>query len=92
VTEGTFLFKQQDDIWKQGDRGCVSYSAYKDTDGTEKWMHSAIITGYDDDGGLCFSAHSESRYNKPLSEIYPNKTNITEIRFLVPLHPTYYSS
>jgi hypothetical protein len=72
--------------------GDIIQFCYKDTDGTEKWMHSAMITGYDDDGGLCYTAHSDSRYNKPLSDVYPNKTNITEVRFLVPLHPTYYCS
>jgi hypothetical protein len=73
--------------------GDIIQFRYKEHDGSEVWMHSAIITGYDSDGGLCYTSHSDRqhpRYNKPLSDIYPPpKTDVTEIRFLVPVHPTY---
>ncbi|WP_110954997.1 amidase domain-containing protein [Anaerosinus massiliensis] len=70
--------------------GDIAQFCYKQDDGSEAWLHSVIITGYDSDGGLCYTGHSDARYNKPLSDIYPDKTAITEIRFIVPLYPTYY--
>ncbi|AJQ29483.1 amidase domain-containing protein [Pelosinus fermentans] len=68
--------------------GDIVQFCYELTDGSQVWQHSAIITGYDSNGGLCYAGHSDPRCNWPLSAIYPNKTNITEIRFLVPLYPT----
>lgn len=72
--------------------GDIIQFRYQEEDGTTPWEHSAIITGYDDGGGLCYTGHSDSRYNWSLSDKYPNKSNIIEVRFLVPLHPTYYTS
>jgi len=72
--------------------GDIIQFRYQEENGTTPWLHSAIITGFDNDGGLCYTGHSNSRYNWLLSDIYPNKTNIIEVRFLVPLHPTYYTT
>lgn len=72
--------------------GDIVQFRYQEENGTTPWSHSSIITGFDNDGGLCYTGHSNPRYNWRLSDIYPNKTNIIEVRFLVPLHPTYYTS
>lgn len=77
--------------------GDIIQFRYRQTDGTTPWMHSAIITGYDSVGGLCYTGHADRdhpQYNKPLSEVYPEEKNsgVIEVRFLVPLYPTYYTS
>ena len=77
--------------------GDIIQFRYMQDDGTTSWRHSAIITGYDSNGGLCYTSHSDRanpRYNKSLSEVYPKETNsgVIEVRFLVPLYPTYYTS
>lgn len=54
--------------------GDIIQFRYIQDDDTTPWMHSAIITGYDSDGGLCYTGHStvdDARYNRSLSDIYP---------------------
>ncbi|RHG04638.1 amidase domain-containing protein [Megamonas funiformis] len=46
------------------------------------WHHSAIITYIDPVYGLCYTAHSDSVHNKPLSDVYPHQE--TEVRFICP--------
>ena len=50
---------------------------YNDKDG---WHHSAIVTEIDKDGNIKYSGHSNSRNNRPLSEVYPQSGE--QIRFL----------
>lgn len=46
------------------------------------WHHSAIITYIDPVYGLCYTAHSDSVHNKPLSDVYPHQEK--EVRFICP--------
>lgn len=46
------------------------------------WHHSAIITKKDQHGNLFYSAHSNSNFDKELSEVYPR--NGEQLRFLCP--------
>ncbi|WP_110954958.1 amidase domain-containing protein [Anaerosinus massiliensis] len=46
------------------------------------WHHSAIITSIDEYGNLYYAAHSDSTYDKPLSNVYPESGD--ELRFLCP--------
>jgi len=77
--------------------GDIIQFRYQEENGTTPWLHSAIITGYDSNGGVCYTGHADREhpnYNKPLSAVYPKEKNsgVIEVRFLVPLHPTYYTS